>query len=107
MGQIVLGPLHTHRLFAGVGSGSGRGVSQTTGITAAGSQFDFERCTRKLFVHINRNCNLLVAYRLRYLKQSFDTDRFRHVCKFQCSYIKTDKPATGPAPSLLSSRPAR
>jgi hypothetical protein len=25
-----------------------------TGITAAGGQFDFERCTRKMFVHRNR-----------------------------------------------------
>jgi hypothetical protein len=24
------------------------------GITAAGGQFDFERCTRKMFVHRNR-----------------------------------------------------
>jgi hypothetical protein len=24
-----------------------------TGITAAGGQFDFERCTRKMFVHTN------------------------------------------------------
>ena len=61
MEQIVLGPLHTNQLFAGVGSVSGRGVFHTTSITAAGGQFDFERCTRKMFVHRNRNRNLLVA----------------------------------------------
>ena len=31
-----------------------------TGITAAGGQFDIERCTRKMFVHRNRKRNLLV-----------------------------------------------
>jgi hypothetical protein len=31
-----------------------------TGIAAAGGQFDFERCTRKMFVHRNRKHNLLV-----------------------------------------------
>jgi hypothetical protein len=31
-----------------------------TGITAAGGQFDFERCTRKMFVHRNRKRYLLV-----------------------------------------------
>ena len=36
-----------------------------TGITAAGGQFDFERCTRKMFVHRNRKSNLLVALYLR------------------------------------------
>jgi len=45
--------LHTHRLFAGVESGSGRGVFHTTSIAAAGGQFDFERCTRKMFVRRN------------------------------------------------------
>jgi len=28
-----------------------------TGITAAGGQFDSERCTRKMFVHRNRKRN--------------------------------------------------
>ena len=32
-----------------------------------------------------------------YLKQSSGTDRFRHVCKFQCSYVETDKSARRPA----------
>ena len=36
-----------------------------TGITAAGCQFDFERCTRKMFVHRNRKGNLLVPLYLR------------------------------------------
>jgi len=36
-----------------------------TGITAAGGQFDFEHCTRKMFVHRNRKCNLLVLLYLR------------------------------------------
>jgi len=36
-----------------------------TGITAAGGQFDFERCTRKMFVHRNRKGNLLVLLYLR------------------------------------------
>ena len=36
------------------------------------------------------------------IKQSSGTDRFRYVCKFQCSY-KTDKPVAGPAPGLSSS----
>jgi hypothetical protein len=31
-----------------------------TGIAAAGGQFDFERCTRKMFVHRHRKRNLLV-----------------------------------------------
>jgi hypothetical protein len=58
-----LGRLHTHRLFAGVGSGSGRGVFLTRiGITAAGGQFDFERCTRKMFVHRNRSATCLCSY---------------------------------------------
>jgi hypothetical protein len=68
-----------------------------TGITAAGGQFDFGRCARKMFV----------SYRLGYLKQSSGTDRFRHVFKFQCGYIETDKPAAGSAPGLSSSSPAR
>jgi hypothetical protein len=29
-------------------------VKLTTAITAAGGQFDFERCTRKMFVHRNK-----------------------------------------------------
>ena len=36
-----------------------------TGITAAGDQIDFERCTRKVFVHRNRKRNLLVLVYLR------------------------------------------
>ena len=36
-----------------------------TGIAAAGGQFDFERCTRKMFVHRNRKRNLLVLLYLR------------------------------------------
>jgi len=36
-----------------------------TGITAAGVQFDFERCTRKMFVHRNSKRNLLVLLYLR------------------------------------------
>jgi len=72
-----------------------------TGITAAGGQFDFECCTRKRLVHRNSKRNLLVllclSYRLKYLKQSSGTDRFKHVFKFQCSYIETDKMAAGPA----------
>ena len=75
-----------------------------TSITTAGGQFDFERCTRKMFVQVN---TVYVSYRLRYLKQSSGTDRFRHVCTFQCSYIETDKPAVGPARGLASSSPAR
>ena len=50
---------HTHRLFAGVGSGSGHGVFTRTGIPAAGGQFDFERCARKMFVHRNRKRNFI------------------------------------------------
>ena len=73
-----------------------------TSITTAGGQFDFERCTRKMFVQVNT-----VYFSYRYLKQSSGTDRFRHVCKFQCSYIETDKPAAGPARGLASSSPAR
>ena len=66
-----------------------------TGITAAGGQFDFERCTRKMFVHRNRKLKpCRFSYRPRYLKQSSGTDRFRHVCKF---HIETDKLAAGPA----------
>ena len=38
------GRLHTHRLFAGVGSGAGRGVFHMYRHLAAGGQFDFERC---------------------------------------------------------------
>jgi len=53
-----------------------------------------------MFVHRNRRRNLLVSYRLRYLKESSGTDRFRHVCKFQCSNIETDKPVAGRAPGL-------
>jgi hypothetical protein len=67
-----------------------------------------------MFVHRNRKRKLLVvlylrdiSYRLRYLKQSSGTERFRHVCKFQCSYIETDKPTAGPAPGLSRSSPAR
>ena len=30
--------------------------STRTGITAAGGQFDFERCTRKMFVHSLTSC---------------------------------------------------
>jgi len=82
-----------------------------TGITAAGGPFDFERCTKLMFVHRKRKRNLLVllylSYRLRYLKQSSGTDRLRHMCKYQCSYIETDKPAAGPAPGLSRSSPAR
>jgi len=37
------------------------------------------------------------------LKQSSGTDRFRQVCKFQCSYVETDKPVSGPASGLASS----
>ena len=40
-----------------------------TGITAAGGQFDFERCTRKMFVHRNRKRNLLVLLRRKYKKR--------------------------------------
>jgi hypothetical protein len=36
-----------------------------TGITAAGGQFDFDRYTRKMFVHRNRKRNLLVLLYLR------------------------------------------
>jgi len=39
-----------------------------TGITAAGGQFDFECCTRKMFVYKNRKHNLLV---LLYLRQKY------------------------------------
>jgi len=64
-----------------------------------------------MFEHRNRKRNLLVllylSYRLGYLKQSSGTDRFRHVCKFQCSYIETDKPTAGLAPGLSRSSPAR
>ena len=38
------------------------------GITAAGGEFDIERCTRKMFVHRNRKRNLLV---LLYLKRKY------------------------------------
>ena len=61
------------------------------GMTDAGGQFGFERCTK-------------VSYRLRCLKQSSGNDRFRHVCKVQCSYLETDKLVTGPAPGLSSSK---
>jgi len=41
-------------------------VFTRTGIAAAGGQFDFERCTSKMFVHRNRKRNLLVLlYRRR------------------------------------------
>jgi hypothetical protein len=83
-----------------------------TGITSAGGQFGFERCTRTMFVHRNRKRNLLVplylrrvGFRLTYLKQSSSTDRCRHVCKFQCSYIDTDKPAAGHRPPAAGRRP--
>jgi hypothetical protein len=36
-----------------------------TGITAAGGQSEFERCTRKMIVHRNRKRNLLVLLYLR------------------------------------------
>ena len=36
-----------------------------TGVTATGGQFDFERCTRKMFVHRNRKRDLLVFLYLR------------------------------------------
>jgi len=36
-----------------------------TGITTAGGQFDFESCTRKMFVHRNRKRNSLVPLYLR------------------------------------------
>ena len=64
---VALGPLHTHRLFAGVGSGSGRGVFHT---------------------YRHYGCRRWVSYRLRYLKQSSGTDRFRYVCKLQRSTLK-------------------
>ena len=51
-------------------------------------------------------CSYIYSNRLRYIKQSSSTNRFRHMCKFQCSYIETDKPAAGPAPGLSSSSPA-
>jgi rubrerythrin len=50
-----------------------------------------------MFVHIE--IRGATSYRLTYLKQSSGTDRCRHVCKFQCIYIETDKPAAGPCPS--------
>jgi len=40
-----------------------------------------------------------VSYRFRYLKQLSGTDRLRQVCKFQCSYTETDKPATARHPA--------
>jgi len=40
-------------------------VFTRTGIAAAGGQFDFERCTRKMFVHRNRKRNLLVLLHRR------------------------------------------
>jgi len=43
-----------------------------TGITAAGGQFDIERCTRKMFVHRNRKRNLLV---LLYLRRKYKTQK--------------------------------
>ena len=60
--------MHTHRLFAGFGLSSGHGVFHTTCITAASGQFDFECCTRKMFVHRNRKHSLLV---LLYLRQKY------------------------------------
>jgi len=52
----VLVRLHTHRLFAGVGSGSGREVFHTY------RHYSCRRC-----------------FRLRYLNQSSGTNRFRYV----------------------------
>jgi hypothetical protein len=37
----------------------------STDITAAGGQFDFDRCTGKMFVHRNRKCNFLAFLYLR------------------------------------------
>jgi hypothetical protein len=33
-----------------------------TGIAAAGGQFDFERCARKMFVNINKKVTCLCSY---------------------------------------------
>ena len=110
---------HTNRLFLPVSDPVVEFLTRT-GITAAGGQFDFERCTTKMFVHRNRKRNffLLLYLRRKYkhpvgftqtevFKQSSGIDRFRHVCKFQCSYTETDKPAADPAPGLSNSSPAR
>ena len=43
-----------------------------TGITAAGGQFDCERCPRKMFVHRNRKSNLIVLLYVRRGKKAKD-----------------------------------
>ena len=49
-----------------------------TDIIAAGGQFDFERCTRKMFVRRNRKRNLLV---LLYLISFIQTEVFKTVVR--------------------------
>jgi len=71
-GSGILGRLHTNRLFAGVEPAPVVEFFARTGITAAGGQFDFERCTRKIFVHRNRRRNLLV---LLYLRRKYKETR--------------------------------
>jgi hypothetical protein len=66
----LLGRLHTHRLFAGIGSGSGRGVFHTYRLTAAGGQ--------------HRSCIRGQSDIERRTGQTCQTS------KFQCSYIDTD-----------------
>ena len=55
------GRLHTHTGFlAESDPASVVEIFTRSGITAAGGQFDIERCTRKMFVHRNWKRNLLV-----------------------------------------------
>ena len=61
-GSRLLGRLHTHRLFAESNPAPVVEFFTRTGITAAGGQFDFERCTRKVFVHRNRSATCLCSY---------------------------------------------
>ena len=63
---VLLGHLHTHTGFLPK-SDPAPVVEFSTriGIVAAGGQFDFERCTKKMFVHRNRRRNLLVLLYLR------------------------------------------
>jgi len=58
-----------------------------TGISAAGGQFDFERCTRKMFVHRNRKRNLLV---LLYLRRKYKKTRktVLGTSSFNCRYLE-------------------